>query len=215
MTNRAAIGSPTQQTTSAQMTPVARPKPQPNPLRVAESGLVCSTSSFATGFGTGNCRCSKTGPRAAPLPRSGSLSETGTWSGCLHAGQRLFLPAYFSLTLSYAIPGRKGFGQLLEGWAVNSAVLIQSGLPWSPVDTRDISKSGDKRSDRWDFFGNPSDFKAGKYPIPFYAGSVIVGGSKVINPNLPASCVANATAIGTFNPATPNAGNLFSFGCFA
>jgi carboxypeptidase family protein len=123
---------------------------------------------------------------------------------------------HFSFTLNYALPGKKGYGQMLEGWVVNSAVLIQSGLPWGPTDTSDISKSGDKRSDRWDFFGNPSDFKAGKFPIPFYPGNVKVGGVKVINPNLPASCVANATAIGTFNSATPNApGNLFTFGCFA
>ena len=123
---------------------------------------------------------------------------------------------HFSFTLNYALPGRKGFGQLLEGWVVNSAVLIQSGLPWSSVDTSDISKSGDGRSDRWDFFGNPSDFKGGKFPIPFYAGNVTVGGVKVLNPALPANCLTNATAIGTFNSATPNAaGNLFNFGCFA
>ena len=78
---------------------------------------------------------------------------------------------HFSLTLSYAIPGRKGFGQLLEGWSVNSAILLQSGLPYNPTDSRDISKTGDKKSDRWDFFGNPSDFKGGKFPIPFFPGT--------------------------------------------
>jgi hypothetical protein len=122
---------------------------------------------------------------------------------------------HFSFTLNYALPGKKGYGQMLEGWAVNSAVLIQSGLPWSPTDTSDISKSGDKRSDRWDFFGNPNDFKAGKYPIPFYPGNVKVGGGKVFNPAVPANCITQATAIGTFNLAAPNGGNLFNFGCFA
>ena len=65
-------------------------------------------------------------------------------------------------------PEEKGSDRLLEGWSVNSAVLLQSGLPYTPTDTRDISKTGDKKSDRWDFFGNPSDFKAGKFPIPFF-----------------------------------------------
>ena len=51
-----------------------------------------------------------------------------------------------------------------RGGVVNSAVLIQSGLPWTPTDTSDINKDGDKQSDRWDFFGNPNDFAAGKYP---------------------------------------------------
>ncbi len=110
---------------------------------------------------------------------------------------------HFSLTLSYAIPGKRGFGQLLQGWSVNSAVLLQSGLPYNPVDTRDISKTGDKKSDRWDFFGNPSDFKAGKFPIPFFAGTNIAA--------MPAMCLQEATAIGTAGPS----GNLAKFGCFA
>ena len=123
---------------------------------------------------------------------------------------------HFSLTLSYALPGKKGYAQMLEGWTVNSAVLLQSGLPWNPTANTDLSKTGDKKSDRWDFFGNPNDFKAGKYPIPFYAGSITVGGAKVINPALPAMCTQEAAAIGTFNPASPNApGNLLSFGCNA
>ena len=106
---------------------------------------------------------------------------------------------HFSFTLNYALPGKKGYGQMLEGWVVNSAVLIQSGLPWSPTDTSDISKSGDKRSDRWDFFGNPSDFTAGKYPIPFYAGG---------SANMPAMCTQEASAVGA-------TANLTKFGCFA
>jgi hypothetical protein len=122
---------------------------------------------------------------------------------------------HFSLTLNYAIPGRKGFGQMLEGWSINSAVLLQSGLPWNPADKRDISATGDKIADRWDFFGNPSDFTAGRTAIPFFAGNVTQGGVKVLNPALPASCVTQATAVGTFAAATPNAaGNLFTFGCF-
>jgi len=106
---------------------------------------------------------------------------------------------HFSFTLNYALPGRKGYGQMLEGWVVNSTVLIQSGLPWSPVDTSDISKSGDKKSDRWDFFGNPSDFATTKNPIPFYKGG---------SANMPAMCTQEATAIGA-------TANLAKFGCFA
>jgi len=110
---------------------------------------------------------------------------------------------HFSFTLNYALPGRKGFGQLLEGWVVNSAVLIQSGLPWSPADTSDISRSGDKRSDRWDFFGNPNDFKAGKSPIPFYRADQPAPFNV-----FPAMCTQEATAVGA-------TANLTNFGCFA
>ncbi len=84
---------------------------------------------------------------------------------------------------------------------MNSAILIQSGLPWNPVDTRDISATGDKKADRWDFFGNPNDFKEGKYPIPFFSNPA----------TMPAMCTQEATAIGTAGPG----GNLATFGCFA
>jgi hypothetical protein len=118
---------------------------------------------------------------------------------------------HFALTLNYAIPGKKGYGQMLEGWSINSAVLLQSGLPWNPTDNRDISKNGDKvSSGRWDFFGNPSDFTAGRNPIPFFKPDPKTGP----NPNDPTlatsnpTCVAQATAIGTAG------GNLAKFGCF-
>jgi hypothetical protein len=105
------------------------------------------------------------------------------------------------LTLNYAIPGRKGFGQMLEGWSINSAVLLQSGLPYGPLDKRDINKNGDKVSvDRWDFFGNPSDFTGGRTPIPFFKNLA----------TMPAMCTQEATAIGTAGPG----GNLATFGCF-
>jgi hypothetical protein len=109
---------------------------------------------------------------------------------------------HFSFTLNYAIPGRKGYGQMLEGWSVNSAVLIQSGLPWSPTDTSDISKDADKKSDRWDFFGNPSDFKGGKYYFPFYRADQPAPFNV-----MPATCTQDAAAIGDL-------ANLAKFGCF-
>ena len=87
-------------------------------------------------------------------------------------------------------------GQMLQGWAVNSAIVIQSGLPWSPSDTRDLSGTGEFE-DRWDFFGNPSDFNATCNPIPFYPA----GGP------MPATCsqAANSTA----GAAT------LAYGCYA
>jgi hypothetical protein len=110
---------------------------------------------------------------------------------------------HFALTLTYDLPGKKGFGQMLEGWEISSAALLQSGLPWTPTaGSADVSKNGDKVSDRWDFFGNPSDFTAGKSAIPFFTST---------SPNLPAMCTQEATAIGT----TGAGGNFAKFGCFA
>jgi hypothetical protein len=93
----------------------------------------------------------------------------------------------FTLTTSYEIPGKKGFGQLLEGWKLNSIVSVQSAQPWNIADTNnDFSGTGESQ-DRWDFFGNPKDFKSGSSSIPYCAF-----------PSAPASGVTSAN----IGPAT-------------
>ncbi len=94
---------------------------------------------------------------------------------------------HFGLTLTYNIPGIKSPGQMLQGWTLSSAIVIQSGLPYNVVDTaNDPSRTG-QFVDRWDFFGNPKDFKAGPNAIPFYpAGS----------PSMPAACTQAFNAAG-------------------
>ncbi|MBZ5659641.1 MAG: TonB-dependent receptor [Acidobacteriia bacterium] len=79
----------------------------------------------------------------------------------------------FTFTMSYAIPGKKSFAQLLEGWKLNSIVTLQTGQPWGAQDTgSDIAGTGEVNNpayygDRWDFFGNPSDFTSGPTAIPY------------------------------------------------
>jgi len=80
----------------------------------------------------------------------------------------------FTLSATYAFPGRKSFAELLEGWQVNSIVSLYGAQPWGPIDTgNDLSQTGEL-VDRWDFFGNPKDFKSGANPIPYLAGSAAV-----------------------------------------
>jgi hypothetical protein len=56
----------------------------------------------------------------------------------------------FTFSATYDIPEKKGYGQLLEGWQVNSIVVLQGGLPWTAFDFgNDVSKTGEF-SDRWD-----------------------------------------------------------------
>ena len=105
---------------------------------------------------------------------------------------------HFSFTPTYNIPGKKSPGQILQGWTINSAILVQSGFPWSPRDSRDLSGT-DELQDRWDFFGNPSDFNAGPNSIPFYAGG---------SANMPAACTQAAASIGTTNTS------LAKYGCY-
>jgi len=110
-----------------------------------------------------------------------------------------------TLSLTYAIPGKSGFGQVLEGWEINSIATLQSGQPWGVIDLgSDIAGFGNlpvsppqSTPIRWNFFGKASDFTAGPTPIPFFAGG---------DPNMPAACITDAGAAG--------AASLAAFGCF-
>jgi hypothetical protein len=80
----------------------------------------------------------------------------------------------FTLSATYSIPGRKSFAQLLEGWQVNSIVSLYGAQPWGPIDTGNNLSGTGEGVDRWDFFGNPKDFKSGANPIPYLAGNAAV-----------------------------------------
>ena len=97
----------------------------------------------------------------------------------------------FTLTTTYDLPGRKGLGQLLEGWSLNSIVTLAGSQPWWAFDTtQDISATGELM-DRWDFLGNPSDFKSsGVAGLPYCTG--------------PASGTVGASCSQTFANGTVN-----------
>jgi opacity protein-like surface antigen len=106
---------------------------------------------------------------------------------------------HFTLAITYTLPGIKSPGQLLKGWQINANVNLQSGQPWTINDlANDYSGTGDF-ADRWNFFGNPSDFQSGTTSgIPFFAGTSN------------ANCLSQATAMG---PGAVSA--LATSGCFA
>jgi hypothetical protein len=115
-----------------------------------------------------------------------------------------------TLSLTYAIPGRKGYGQIMEGWELNSIVTLESSQPWGPIDMgTDAAGVGPlpvsppaSEPIRWDFFGTPSDFKSGPTAIPYFLGASN------------SACAAKALAEdgGTAGAATAA---LDSFGCYA
>ena len=124
----------------------------------------------------------------------------------------------FTYSLTYAIPGVKTPGQLLQGWSLNSIVTLQSALPWGVNDvTSDFSGTNEIANtttigEQWDFFGNPADFKTTKAfintnfdpqagfqgGIPYFAGTS--------NP----TCLAKAQAMGPLAVAS-----LTNLGCYA
>ena len=93
----------------------------------------------------------------------------------------------FTLSLTYAIPGKKSFAQLLEGWQVNTIISAYGSQPWGPIDAgTDVSGTGEF-VDRWDFFGNPSSFKPTiSSGVPYFSGTSTPQGQ---------ACAAKALAL--------------------
>jgi len=155
-----------------------------------------------------------------------------------------------TVTTTYNIPGIKGFAQMFEGWQVNGIVTLQSAQPWTTNDyntgpylkvlgnpedfSAGFSGTGDN-ADRWDFFGNPSDFKGTQTSIPYCSSPTVkqIVGGKTVTFATPftagsASCsqtsgvygtsitpVNSATLIANCLKSAPDASTLASGGCFA
>jgi hypothetical protein len=113
-----------------------------------------------------------------------------------------------TMSFSYALPQKEGFGQLLKGWKLSSVANLQSALPWSVSDTTDdISGVGGKQ-DRWNFYGKSLAFNSlGYNAVPFYAGTTN------------ADCVARAASLDAgFTPIYPGytyTSALTKYGCWA
>src|SRR5207237_7092928 len=78
----------------------------------------------------------------------------------------------FTFSITYTLPEMKTKSQLLEGWQVNTIITLQSGQPWNINDQSfDFSGTGEL-ADRWNFYGNPSDFKSqGPNGLPYFPGT--------------------------------------------
>jgi len=126
---------------------------------------------------------------------------------------------HFTASITYLLPGKKTRSQLLDGWSINSIILLQSGAPWEVNDlttdfsgTNEINNPLGSRGESWDFFGNVSDFQTRKSfndtngcsdgqcttGIPYFPGTS--------NP----TCLAQSTAMGPLAVAS-----LTNLGCYA
>ncbi len=118
--------------------------------------------SFKAGYTYGHGLDNGSLNRFARTPQDGRHPELEYASSDSDIRHRL------TITGSYDIPGIKGFGQLLEGWKLNTIVNLQTAQPWLVTDgTNNFSGTGE-RVDRWNFFGNPQDFSGyGGSGIPY------------------------------------------------
>jgi Carboxypeptidase regulatory-like domain/TonB dependent receptor-like, beta-barrel len=62
----------------------------------------------------------------------------------------------FTLALTYDLPSKKSWGQLLEGWQLNSIVTLQGGTPFGAVDFENDTSLTGEFSDRWNVIAPPS-----------------------------------------------------------
>jgi len=100
------------------------------------------------------------------LSRFGGLPQDSTDPAAEYASSDYDTRHRFTFEVSYALPGKKGFGQLLEGWKMNGILTVASGQPWIVIDSNDNFSNTSEFTDRWDFFGNPSDFSSSSESIP-------------------------------------------------
>ena len=156
-----------------------------------------------------------------PVP----LNSYGNIRQQMYANTDFDIRHRFTLSMNYVLPARKGFGQLLEGWSVNTIVIVTSGLPWGLSDQSDdfsgtnvIGTAAQSLGEQWNFYGNPSDFtpvhgwtdtnggwQNGGGGLPFFPGGGQQG-AETAN----ATCNARAAAIGPLAQAS-----LSNLGCYA
>jgi hypothetical protein len=196
-----------------------------NGMQVALTGRNYHGVSFTAGYtyshALGDASGQGTGGNFNP-----PINSYGSVRSQLYSNTDFDIRHRFTLSLNYALPGKKGFGQMLEGWGINSIVLINSGLPWGLADvsddfsgTNEIANSTQGLGEQWNFYGNPKDFtpvhgwtdtnggilSGGSGGVPFFQG-----GGTVAAPTSNATCNAKAAALGPLATAS-----LFNLGCFA
>jgi len=109
----------------------------------------------------------------------------------------------FTFSVTYSLPEKKTKSQLLEGWQLNTIISLQSGQPWNVNDQANGFSGTGELSDRWDFFGNPSDFKSiGPNGIPCFGAG---GGGACTGATIPVACTNAAMSVGASTLASLNA----------
>src|SRR2546430_1971630 len=141
--------------------------------------------------------CHRTGwrssPRTARILAGIVVAATLISSGRDRGSSDFDITHRFTLSVTYTVRERKARSQLLEGWQLNTIITLQSGQPWGVNDQANNFSGANENADRWNFFGNPADFKSiGPNGIPCFGPG---GGGACTGP-IPAACLSAATAVG-------------------
>jgi hypothetical protein len=135
----------------------------------------------------------------------------------------------FTMSLDYAFPDKKGYGQLLSGWSINAIALVTSGLPWGVGDlsndfsgTNQIGSTAQVEGEQWNFFGSPSAFtpvhgntntnggwENGGGGTPFFPGAATSASGTSYAP-----CVAQDMATYSGTQQTLALASLANLGCY-
>ena len=124
-----------------------------------------------------------------------------------------------TVSLTYAIPGKSGFGQMREGWEVNTITTLESPQYWGPMDEgTDAAGIGPlpvsppaNTPIRWSFYGKTSDFKSsrGGDGLPHFLGN-----NNLSDPSTSPACNTKALALDGGSPGASTESLAF-FGCYA
>jgi hypothetical protein len=162
------------------------------------------------------------------LNRFGLNPEDSTNPAGEYASSDFDIRHRLTFTVTYNIPGKKGYGQMLEGWQINSIVTYATAQPWQTYDPADNFSGTGENADRWDIFGNAADFPSGKNSIPYCsgfgvsAGAVTTGGATCGFANAysagsnstPLSAAATSSAIAGCAAHAPSPATLAAAGCY-
>ncbi len=161
------------------------------------------------------------------------INSDGNLHNQLYTSTAFDMRHRFTVSGTYAIPGKKSPGQILEGWSITSVATIETGTPWGVSDSStDFAGTGEQTGNsqgneggQWSFLnaqggpGNPADFLAvhnftnvtpavpnGAPGIPFFVGS-----TQLANPRPPMrACNSAAATMGPLATAS-----LRVLGCYA
>jgi len=134
-----------------------------NAMQMTLTQRVSHGLSTTVGFTFSHALDQQTGERAGPNGTPGNLRSD-------YASSDFDIRKRLTATVTYALPSKDGFGQMLRGWKLTSIVTLQSALPWGVIGSRGSDPSGiGEFQERWNFFGDTKDFNGRKTsPIPFF-----------------------------------------------